>query len=258
MNSCVLWGRLVTSGRLAIGLLIAFFSLLPAHAQDARQIVAESQKRSQSKSLQYEGTLEILGSANKVSVKHWEFARTGSFGASKSILRFTAPAEVKGVALLIVNHPDRASDQWMWTPGLGRDRHIALQNRATGFFGTGFSFEDLEERDADRYDVKLLADQGNAWKIESRPLKSSQYTYFYFWIEKDRYTFRKIEAYNKRGLVRVIEYKNYQQVKGLWTAQLTEVSDVIRKSRTTLKYDKLDYNLPSKDDEFTLEALRRE
>jgi len=33
---------------------------------------------------------------------------------------------------LTAGNPDRASDQWMWTPGLARDRHIALQNRATG------------------------------------------------------------------------------------------------------------------------------
>ena len=52
--------------------------------------------------------------------------------------------EVNGVALLIHNHTDRASDQWMWTPALQRDRRIALQDRSTRFFGTDFSFEDLE------------------------------------------------------------------------------------------------------------------
>ena len=31
-----------------------------------------------------------------------------------------APPLVKGVALLVHNHPDRASDQWMWTPELNR------------------------------------------------------------------------------------------------------------------------------------------
>ena len=31
-----------------------------------------------------------------------------------------------------------------------------------------------------------------------------------------------------------------------------------RKSRTTLKYEKLEYNLPMKDDDFTLQALRRD
>src|ERR1700735_2959094 len=87
-----------------------------AFAQDARQIVAESENRSRSQSQQYQGTLEVIGASNKISIKRWEYRRIGSFGNSKAILRFTAPAEVKGGALLIVNHTDRASDQWMWTP----------------------------------------------------------------------------------------------------------------------------------------------
>ena len=82
------------------------------------------------------------------------------------MLRFTAPAEVKGVALLIVNHPDRASDQWMWRPTIGRDQRIALQDRSTRFFGTDFSFEDLEERDVDQYDFKLLGEENGT--VENR------------------------------------------------------------------------------------------
>ena len=77
---------------------------------------------------------------------------SGRTATASAILRFTAPAEVKGVALLVVNHPDRASDQWMWTPAIERDRRIALQDRSTRFFGTDFSFEDLEERDVNQYD----------------------------------------------------------------------------------------------------------
>ena len=92
----------------------------------------------------------------KITEKRWTYERLGSHGNSKAVLRFTAPAEVKGVALLVVNHPDRASDQWMWTPAIERDRRIALQDRSTRFFGTDFSFEDLEERDVNQYDYKLL------------------------------------------------------------------------------------------------------
>ena len=137
--------------------LVSRFSFLVVVAgalcgQDARQIVAESQKRGLSRSQQYEGTLEVIGAGNKISLKRWMFERIGSYGSSKAILRFTAPAEVKGVALLIVNHQDRASDQWMWTPALERDRRIALQDRSTRFFGTDFSFEDLEERDVNQFD----------------------------------------------------------------------------------------------------------
>jgi len=157
-----------------------------------------------------------------------------------------------------VNHPDRASDQWMWRPAIGRDQRIALQDRSTRFFGTDFSFEDLEERDVDQYEYKLLADEGASWKIESKPRKSSQYEYSYFWVQKERYNLVKIEAYNKKGLVRVIDYKNHELIKGIWTPRLTEVYDVTRRSRTILKYEKLEYNLPMKDEDFSLQALRRD
>ncbi len=229
-----------------------------AMAQDPRQIIEEVQKRSRSNSQRYEGTLEVIGAENKIATKRWVFERIGSFGDSKSMLRFTAPPEVKGVALLIVNHPDRASDQWMWRPSIGRDQRIALQDRSTRFFGTDFSFEDLEERDVNQFDFKLVADEGAQWKIESKPRKSSQYTYSNLWIKKDNYTITKAESYDRKGLVRVIEYRDFEQVKGIWTARTTEVLDVKRKSKTILKFDKLEYDVPLKQDQFTVEALRRE
>src|ERR1019366_3625974 len=109
----------------------------------------------------------------KIADKRWAFERLGSHGNSKAVLRFTAPAEVKGVALLIVNPPDRKSDQWMWTPAIERDRRIALQDRSTRFFGTDFSFEDLEERDVDQYDYSMLGsdtiDGAACWMIRSIP-----------------------------------------------------------------------------------------
>ena len=234
-----------------------------ALAEDARQIVSEAQNRSRSKSQRYEGTLEVVGSSNKVSVKRWTYDRIGSFGSSKAILRFTAPPEVKGVALLIVNHPDRASDQWMWTPAIERDRRIALQDRSTRFFGTDFSFEDLEERDVDQFDYKMLGEQtmdgAMCWKIESKPKesKSSQYTSSVILIRKDNYVTAQIENYSKDKLVRRIHYSDIEKVDNIWTPRSVEVFDAGRNSRTVLKLEKLQYNLPLKDEDFTLEALRR-
>src|ERR1700738_5258871 len=112
--------------------LPVFVLMLPmalAMGQDARQIIDKTQQGSKSKSEHYEGTLEVQDPNGKVSTKSWIFDRLGSAGDSKSLLRFTAPAEIKGVALLIVNHPDHSSDQWMWTPAIERERRIAMQER---------------------------------------------------------------------------------------------------------------------------------
>ena len=233
-------------------------------AENARQIVEEAQKRTDAKSQRYEGLLQVFDAKGKISDKRWSFDRIGSHGSSKSVLRFNTPAEVKGVALLVVNHPDRASDQWMWTPAIERERRIALQDRSTRFFGTDFSFEDLEERDVNQYEYVLLGDDSvdgvGFWKIQSQPkeAKSSQYTRAIVWVRKDNYAVARIENFIKDQTVRRLVYSSIDNVQGIWTARQLEMFDLRRGSRTRLTLDKLQYNVPMKDDDFTLQAIRRQ
>jgi outer membrane lipoprotein-sorting protein len=206
--------------------------------------------------------LQVIDAHKKVTEKRWIFDRIGSHGDSKSILRFTAPPEVKGVALLVVNHPERASDQWMWTPALERDRRIALQDRSARFFGTDFSFEDLEERDVNQFSYNLLGEEPQAgaacWKLESRPkqTKASQYTSSQLWIRKDNYVIIRIDHYKKDKLMRRIDYSDVEKVQGIWTPKTFEVADPARNSRTVMKIENLHYDTPMQDSEFTVEALR--
>ncbi|MGH9672706.1 MAG: outer membrane lipoprotein-sorting protein [Bryobacteraceae bacterium] len=231
-------------------------------AEDAREIVAEAQRRTRTDSQHYEGSLQVIDARNRVTAKKWIYDRIGSHGRSKAVLRFTEPPEVKGVAILIVNHPDRASDQWMWTPAIQRERRIALQDRSTRFFGTGFSFEDLEERDVDQYDYRLPGEEAQGgeacWKIESRPRpgRQSQYSHTQAWIRKDVLVTVRIDAFRKDELVRRITWRDIEKIKGIWTAKTMEVFDARRNSRTVMRLERLDYNLPMKDSDFTLEALR--
>lgn len=236
----------------------------PGAADQARAIVEEAERRADSTSLRYQGTLQVVDNRGSVADKRWTFERVGSRGHSRAILRFTAPAEVKGVALLVVNHPDRSSDQWMWTPALQRERRIALQDRSTRFFGTDFSFEDLEERDVDQFDYRLIGDEildgSPCWRIESVPArgKTSQYSRSEVWVRKDTYAFVRIDSWIRNDLVRRLLYGDFEKVQNIWTARRLEMSDLRRKSRTILKLEKLQYNVPMRDTDFTLQALRRE
>jgi hypothetical protein len=234
-----------------------------AAADDARRIVDEVQKKSTSTSQRYEGLLQSFNSGGKTSEKRWTFERLGSHGQSKSVIRFTEPAEVRGVALLVVNHPDKASDQWMWTPSLERDRRIALQDRSTRFFGTDFSFEDLEERDANQYNYALLADQAidgvSCWTIESTPkeAKSSQYSKSLVLVRKDTMAIARIESFVKDQVVRRLNYTKFENIQGIWTARELTMTDLRRGSVTRLALEKVQYNLPVTESDFTLQALRR-
>jgi len=236
---------------------------LSVAAQDARQIVGEVQKRATATSQRYEGLLQVIDNKGKTSDKRWMYERLGSHGNSKTIIRFTDPADVKGVALLILNHPDRPSDQWMWTPAINRDRRIAVQDRRTRFFGTDFSFEDLDERDVEHYDYSMKGEETidgePCWKIESVPRagRRSQYSKSALWIRKSNYTYARIDNYASDTLTRRLLYKDMQNVQGIWTARTLEMEDFTRNSRTVLKLESLNYNAPLRDEQFTLEALRR-
>jgi outer membrane lipoprotein-sorting protein len=260
-------GRAGRAGRVSwaglVGLALVVASPDGGAADNARQIVDEAQKRTDAKSQRYEGLLQVFDAKGKISDKRWTMERLGSHGQSKAVLRFTAPAEVKGVALLVVNHPDRASDQWMFIPAIERDRRVALQDRSTSFFGTDFSFEDLEERDVGQYEYAMLGDDtvdgAACWKIQSTPResKSSQYTRSIVWVRKDNYAFARIESYAKEQVIRRLAYSDIRNVQGIWTARQLEMENIKRGSRTRLTLDKLEYNVALKDEDFTLQAIRR-
>jgi outer membrane lipoprotein-sorting protein len=234
-----------------------------AAADEARAIVEEAQKRTTSKSERYEGLLKTVDAGGKITEKSWLYERIGAHGQSKSVIRFTEPAEVRGVTLLIVNHAERASDQWMWTPSIERDRRIALQDRSTRFFGTDFSFEDLDERDVNQYDYVLLGDENIAgaacWMIQSTPKQSkgSQYSKAVFWIRKDNHAYARGDFWVKDAVVRRLTYNDLRVVQGIWTAHDLTMTDLRRNSRTQLMLSKVQYNLPLRDGDFTLEGIRR-
>jgi Outer membrane lipoprotein-sorting protein len=250
--------------RTAFALLIAVAVPCASAAQDARAIMEEAQRRTDARSQHYEGLLQVFNAKGKISDKQWIFNRIGAHGTSKSVLAFTAPADAKGVALLVINHGDRASDQWMWTPGVGRERRIALQDRSGRFFATDFSYEDLEERDTGQYDYSMAGEESvdgvACWKIESRPKKTkvSQYTRSYVWVRKDNYAFAQAENFVKNDLARRLKYSRIENIQGIWTARVLEMTDLRHNSRTVLTLEKLQYNVPMKDEDFTLQALRRE
>jgi len=226
-------------------------------------IMGEVERRTEVKFYRYDGLLESYDPKNNVTEKRWTMNRQGSHGQSKAVVRFTSPPEVKGVALLIHNHPERASDQWMWTPAIERDRRIATQDRSTRFFGTDFSFEDLEERDIDQYDYSLIGndtvDGAACWKLQSTPKQSrtSQYTHSLVWVRKDNYVVVRIDNFVKDEVSRRLTYANIENVQGIWTARLLEMSEPRRHTRTRLTLEEVKYNTPVKDEEFTLQALRR-
>ena len=220
----------------------------------------EAQRRAHVASLRYEGVALTSNAAGATSEKHWRFERIGPYGESKILIRFLSPAEVEGVAILILNHRDGPACAWMWTPASGRVRSIATESRLTRFFGTDFSFEE-EEHDVDQYDSKLLGDaslDGAAcWKIECRPrgANASQYTYAHVWLRKDDYVIAQLENFQGPLSCAASSTAMCARCKASGRRTQIEISQPVRRTRTLLRLEKLEYNVPLDESTFTVEAL---
>ena len=233
-------------------------------SRSALEIVQEAYRRSESSSVRYQGVLTTTNAGGRKTVRRWRVERICRYGAGKVRIRFLDPPDVRGVALLIVNRPDGPADQWMWVPAVARSRRVGLQDRSTRFFGTDFSFEDLEERPPDREQHRLLGEEvvegARCWRIEAKPrnARESQYSHWVYSIRMDSYAFWQVDKYEGSVLARVLRDRELETIQGILTARQVEMRDPRRGSRTTLAIGAIEYNLPLKESAFLPSSLAEE
>ena len=78
-------------------------------------------------------TLDITDKDGHSVKKKFVLSRIGSFGNGKILVRFTDPAELRGVKLLSVNQPGMPDQQWIYTPATERVRSISPRERMRAF-----------------------------------------------------------------------------------------------------------------------------
>jgi hypothetical protein len=249
----------------AAGLFLTVAGIAVAQNQDARKIVEGVYRQDTSRDAMWRGTLDVIDKKGTSRKKGFAFRRLGSFGNSKTIVRFTDPPEVKGVGLLSINQRGANERQWMFTPAIQRVRRIAPQERGRRFLGTDFTNEDMAERVLEDFEYKLLAegediDGRKTWKIEARPVDAdrSQYRFVYLWIAKDIPYTVLAEYYDESGkLARVLKAGQIEKLSGIWLARRVEMSTPSEGSRTMLVIEDVKFNQGLNEDMFTLQSLEK-
>jgi len=68
----------------------------------------------------------------------------------------------------------------------------------------------------------------------------------------------RIESVIKERVVRRLRYADIRNVQGIWTAREMTMTDLRRGTATRLALENIQFNVPLKDEDFTLQALRRQ
>ncbi len=157
---------------------------------------------------------------------------------NKTVVRFQSPADIRGVAALIYEHPGSTDDSWLYLPSNRRTRRISGANRTASFQGTEFTYEDLSQVVVENYTWKFLgngtAGSAQVYKLEAKPnYKDTGYSKIVAYLNKDLWRWEKAEFYDKANrLLKTVTFSNWRQYHGrFWRANsYTMVNHQTRKS----------------------------
>lgn len=252
------------AGALLATAMMAFPAV--SFALTGTEIMTKVHDRENGTSSIVESTMILINDKGQTKERTVRAVRKEYGDLSKSMIRFLAPADVKGTGFLIWENADRDDDQFLYLPALKQDpRRIASSEKGSRFMGTEFTYEDLENRKVDADDHKLLRedklDGKQVYVVESIPKKASdsQYKKLVSWVRPDIWLPVKIEFYDKNGvLLKVLTVKKIEQVQGIWTTMDSLMDNVKDKKKTELVLGKVQYNVDIPDEYFTERYLKRD
>jgi outer membrane lipoprotein-sorting protein len=207
--------------------------------------------------------LEVFDKEGHGKKKRFSYKRIGSLGDSKTLVVFSDPEEIRGVALLSINRQGVSDRQFLYTPATQRVRSVPAQERSARFIGSDFTYEDIAEHVLDDFTYRLLGDDEiidghKTYKVEASPVDPgrSQYKFIYYWVAQDVPVILFAEMYDSNGQkVRVLHASQLKRESGIWGARHTEMSSVQQGTRTVLTVDAVKFNTHLDEKLFTPEGL---
>jgi len=200
-------------------------------------------------------TVDRAGSARVSNATiYWQ-----KFGEnSRALIRFSAPEDLRGSALLLIQKGERA-DLFMYLPELRKVRRVTKRSVAGSMFGTDFSYEDFERFQGLGMDSQLhrLPDveiEGRkVFVLEGRPSRgeTSAYERIVSFVDQERCLPIHTDFYEEGGRLRKVMLMPSEKITReaeSWVPRLVLVKDLVNKTRTELLVDQveLDKKLPRK------------
>ena len=177
---------------------------------------------------------------------------------AKTLVKFSAPEDMRQTGFLMVVNDDRSNDQFVWTPSSGRVRRVRLSG--VGIMGTDYTFDDIGWKSIEDAEYQRLPDeqiQGlDAFVLEvtMKPFVDSEYHTMRTWIEREHYVplrtiYRDANGVEMREMV--AEADTLQNFDGVWIASRSTMYNLKEKTSTTVYVEALDPDVNLADQAFS-------
>jgi hypothetical protein len=187
-----IWSFDAARGLLAIAVCAVFaLAAIPATG-DAEAGMRELARHAFARTFEQPGVrsvdLQIWRGGRLVAQRAFEmaFARHGQ--TARSLVRFTRPDYLRGIALLVIEDADGTRDTWLYQPEERRPRRVGTAQKREPFYGSDLSLEDLERPHWERWRFSAgEATDGEGEpceRIDATPPPGSQYARLRIWVAR--------------------------------------------------------------------------
>ncbi|MBW1841918.1 MAG: outer membrane lipoprotein-sorting protein [Deltaproteobacteria bacterium] len=235
-------------------LLLPIFSTLSNAGEtwNGRRIMEEVLQRHELYPYVFEEqTMILIDSAGNRDVrKVRRFSRVEADGTVKYLLVFDNPAEVRGVALLVIRHRTGRVDSRIYLPAFGREMISTAGNRRGGhFLGTDFSIEDLTvevlsdfryiretDHEIDKIPYFVIA----AFPINAEIERSTGYGLRRHFIRQDNFFIVRTDYYDPR--IRFVKQRTHHDLKrvdgDMWRNNMILMENHKEQHKSLIKIDR--------------------
>jgi len=241
--------------------IIFFFILIfnmVTSAQDIKEIIrkADEKMRGTSSIGTFSMTIERPTWSRTVSMKSW------TLGNDYSLIYIVAPAKDKGQVFL-----KRKNEMWNWVHSIERMFKIPPSMMMQSWMGSDFTNDDLVRQSSivKDYTHRLLGEEtvGDylCYKAELIPLENAPVVWgkVIIWVSKKDYLWLKAEFYDEDEIL--VNTEILSDVKKmddrLIPCRMEMVPADKKGQRTIMIFDKTDFDVPLKEDFFSIQNMKK-
>ncbi len=189
---------------------------------------------------------------------------------SKGVSILLEPASERGIGMLTYSYddPNKDTESWLYLSALGKVKRMASgtgeDREPVSVFGSEFTTEDMESGTVDEYTYKILQEGPfggrEVWVIEAipKPIREpkTEYSKVLYWVDKERYTLLKAQAFDKRGKpFKQMIFKDIEQINGHWIARDVTLINLQSQRLSNMKTEAITMNVKVEDEFLTQRTL---
>ncbi len=212
----------------------------------------------------FDSTMTLFDGAGKKTVEYKLKQFTLEGDKTMSLIRFVAPPDSNGTALLTHESKGGEEARWLYLSDLRQVKQISGSNKSSSFKGSEFAYEDLALDTLDKYEYEMLGsatiDGRPCWHVARKAkFPDTGYSKTEACFDKENGYVLEVIFHDRAGKkLKHAKASGYTQINGKWRPSVTEVVNVQTKKRTVLKNENYKIGVKLSENLFTLSQLQKQ